>query len=133
MVVAAGCLGGSSEETEHVIPEEYLSLANPVQASSASVAAGEKLYTGNCERCHGPDGEGDGPEAMMMDPRPVDLHHDHVQENTDGGIFYVISFGVRGTQMPPFNSLSEDDRWHIVNYVRTFESDEGVHSEGDTH
>jgi mono/diheme cytochrome c family protein len=68
--------------------------------------------------------------AMNLDPKPPNLHETHVQENSDGSLFYLTS-EVEGTSMPAFKkSLSEQDIWHLVNYMRTFEIEGG---EADDH
>lgn len=101
-------------------------MANPISATQASVESGRELYFANCENCHGPEGRGDGHEAMMHDPRPSNLRDAHVQENPDGVLFYITTNGVSGTAMATFRGLSEEDRWNIVNYLRTFEVEEGA-------
>lgn len=107
---------------EHDVPEEASELQNPLQASEESVSVGADLYAENCAVCHGENGEGDGPAAASLDPAPSDLHEDHVQELTDGGLYYIISHGRPETAMPAWeDTLSEDERWHIVNFLRTFE------------
>jgi len=43
--------------------------------------------------------------------------------HTDGQLFYWVSYGVQGTAMPAFkDSLSEEERWNVINYLRTFAS-----------
>jgi mono/diheme cytochrome c family protein len=123
-------------EEEHTVPEEARDLVNPISSSESSLARGKDLYTKNCVSCHGPEGRGDGHMAMMLSPRPSNLHDAHVQENSDGVLFYIISNGEEDTAMPAFTLISEDDRWHIVNYLRTFEQEENgadghEHAEGE--
>ncbi len=127
VILFSGCLTeeGTGEIDPHTIPEEFLNLANPIPATQTSIERGRDLYLPNCGDCHGAEGRGDGHQAMMHDPRPSNLHDAHVQENTDGALFYIISNGVRGTAMAPFRGLSEADRWNLVNYMRTFEVEEG--------
>jgi mono/diheme cytochrome c family protein len=39
---------------------------------------------------------------------------------SDGALAYRIAVGSAGTRMPAFAStLSENDRWDLVNYLRT--------------
>jgi cytochrome c553 len=119
---------------EHTVPEEARDLVNPVSSTESSLARGQELYTENCASCHGPEGRGDGHMAMMLYPRPSNLHEAHVQGNSDGILFYIISNGEEGTAMPAFTQISEEDRWHIVNYLRTFELEEngdGGHENGE--
>ncbi len=108
-------------EGEHGIPEEAASVPNPVEASEESVATGAALFAANCAVCHGDEGRGDGPTAAGLDPKPANLHEDHVQDLTDGGLFHIITHGVSGTAMVGWESvLSEEERWHVVNFLRTF-------------
>jgi mono/diheme cytochrome c family protein len=41
---------------------------------------------------------------------------------SDGEIFMVITNGVENTAMPSFKDLKEEDRWNLVNYIKTFKS-----------
>jgi mono/diheme cytochrome c family protein len=106
----------------HTVPDEFVDMENPVEAADVSVSTGADLYAVNCAVCHGENGEGDGPGAAALDPPPANMHEDHVQGLTDGAIFYIVSHGVPETAMPPWdNQLSEEERWHLVNFLRTFE------------
>jgi cytochrome c553 len=121
---------------EHTVPGEARDLVNPVSSSESSLTRGKGLYTENCASCHGAEGRGDGHMAMMIYPRPSNLHEAHVQGNSDGVLFYIISNGEEGTAMPAFTQFSEEDRWHVVNYLRTFELEENgdgghEHEEGE--
>ncbi|GIV76398.1 cytochrome c [Litorilinea aerophila] len=106
----------------HNVPPEAAAVENPIPASQESVAMGARLYAQNCQACHGPQGKGDGPAGMALNPRPADLTAEHVQANTDGALFYIITHGVPGTAMPGWSQLSEEDRWHLVNYLRSLAS-----------
>jgi len=94
-------------------------LVNPFLRDKASIEAGRSLYNANCAMCHGPEGKGDGPVAPAYIPQPADLTSPRVQSLTDGDIFLRVTNGF-GT-MPDFRKkLSPEERWHIVNYVRTW-------------
>jgi putative copper resistance protein D len=126
----AGCLTGANVDVDpYVVPEEYIVMENPIKPTQASISRGQEIYSENCANCHGPEGRGDGHQAMMFEPRPSNLRDAHVLEKTDGSLFYFISKGVRGTSMPPFNSFSEESRWHAVNFMRTFEVEDVDHDE----
>ena len=94
-------------------------LLNPIAKDQASVNRGASLYTTNCAMCHGVGGKGDGPVASAYVPVPADLTSSRVQSLTDGDVFLRITNGF--STMPAFRKqLAPDERWHIVNYVRTF-------------
>ncbi len=109
-------------EGEHDVPDEAAAVPNPFASDEESLAAGTVLYAANCAICHGETGEGDGPAAAGLEKAPSDLHEGHVQENSDGALFYIISHGKPDTPMPAWdNVLDEDERWHVVNFLRTFQ------------
>ncbi|MDO8530840.1 MAG: FixH family protein [Dehalococcoidia bacterium] len=92
---------------------------NPVASTPASVAIGQRLYQANCAQCHGVTGRSDGPEAPGLALRPADLQL-HVPLHSDSQLFYFISEGLFGTPMLPFkDKLSDEERWHLVNYLRS--------------
>ncbi len=96
-------------------------LSNPITPTTASLAKGEAIYRTECQSCHGVAGAGDGPAARTLDPRPLDLRiHMAAGVHTDAQIFYWINEGFPGAAMPAFKDrLSEEDRWHVVNFLRT--------------
>ncbi len=60
---------------------------------------------------------------------PSDLHEGHVQGLSDGALFYIISHGKPDTPMPAWEDvLEEEDRWNVVNFMRTLV---GEHEDGD--
>lgn len=102
------------------VPEEAKKRPNPVAASPAVWEAARAIYADKCAQCHGDAGKGDGPEAMMYDVKPADFSDAHMMgEMTDGEIFYKMSEG--RMPMPAFKKqLTEEQRWQLVHYVRTF-------------
>lgn len=105
----------------HDVPEEAAAVPNLIEADDESVEIGAELYASNCATCHGESGEGDGPASAALETKPADLHESHVQDLSDGALFYIVSHGRPDTPMPAWdNVLSEEERWHVVNFLRTF-------------
>lgn len=103
-----------------VAPPAAARRRNPIVADSTSLARGKELYQQNCAQCHGDSGHGDGPAAAQLNPKPVDLTQ-HVGLHSDGALEFWITNGIAGSAMPSFRErLGEEDRWHVVNYIRTF-------------
>ena len=102
------------------VPNEAASLKNPIQSNAASIKNGKTLYQAYCSSCHGDKGKGDGPASASLNPKPADHTSKAVQAESDGAIYYKISEGHSNTAMPPFKAvLSADQRWAIVNFMRT--------------
>ena len=116
---------------QHDVPPEAEALENPVPATEESIALGAQIYAQNCAVCHGANGEGDGPAAAGLPKPPANLHADHVQANSDGALFWIITHGKPNSPMPPWDDvLTEEERWHVVNFLRTFG---GAQEAGDAH
>jgi copper transport protein len=94
---------------------------NPIPPNSQSIAAGQNLFSTYCVPCHGVTGLGDGPVGLTLNPKPADLRQHAIPGvHTDAQLFEWITNGFPGSQMPPFKaSLSDTDRWNLVNFIRT--------------
>lgn len=102
------------------VPKAAADVANPVSSNSSTIKSGKVLYQAYCAPCHGNNGKGDGPAATSLHPKPADHTSAAVQAESDGTLFYKISEGHTGTAMPPFKAvLHPDQRWSIINYIRT--------------
>jgi putative copper resistance protein D len=93
-------------------------IQNPTPDTPETIDRGRALFLANCAICHGPRGLGDGPQAFLLNPRPVNLQL-HVPQHASGEIYYWISEGVAGTGMPAWKeTLSETQRWEIVRFLQ---------------
>lgn len=109
--------GGSAQAEIPPVPAEYAGLTNPLGADAA--AAGESIYKVNCESCHGPQGHGDGPAGLALNPPPQNLPELAAQVGDDF-LFWRINTGVEGTSMVAWKGILTDEQiWQAVAYVRT--------------
>jgi len=95
-------------------------LKNPLPATAETMGQGQILFQTYCTTCHGRDGQGNGPAAAGLNPRPADLTAAHVDDHTDGDLFWWLTHGLPGTAMPAWQEqLSETERWLVVHYIRS--------------
>ena len=96
-------------------------LQNPVPPTPEAIAAARLIYESRCANCHGIDGDGKGPKAEELSVATADFRNARAMAAiTDGELYWQITKGAR--PMPNFESLSEQERWELVDYVRTFAS-----------
>jgi mono/diheme cytochrome c family protein len=86
---------------------------------------GALVYRRNCQQCHGVSGDGAGPAAQYLTPRPRDFRRGIFKfTSTPYGfkprrqdLLGTIERGVVGTAMPSFRLLPKRDLNAVVDYV----------------
>ncbi len=96
-----------------------LLLAALLLTSVAQAESGQELFDRHCLVCHGPQGEGNGPGAQALNPRPRDLTLRPYKYGCGRRpILRTITEGVSGTAMPAFGkTLSEDEIEQLADFV----------------
>lgn len=102
------------------IPANAADEKSPVQVTDKVLAEGKRLFTSNCQRCHGATGAGDGPDADKQEP-PEDLTDGaRAGLNPDGVMFYKVWNGRRRPSMPAFKTdMTRQQVWTVVAYAKT--------------
>jgi mono/diheme cytochrome c family protein len=106
------------------IPPEADQEKNPFAGDAKAIAAGKELFAKKCQRCHGPGGKGDGPDADPDAMQDMDLTvARRAARNPDGVVFYKAWNGRKKPKMPAVkDELTRDQLWQIVSYVQTLRS-----------
>ncbi|MCA9550105.1 MAG: cytochrome c [Myxococcales bacterium] len=87
---------------------------------------GKATFTVNCVACHGEKGDGTGPAAVALDPKPRNFSTDQFKNgDKPDQVFKTISEGLAGTPMVAYGHLSEEERWGLVYYVLEFHKKAG--------
>jgi len=109
----------------------------PAFTAKESVDHGKEVYLRRCVGCHGEKGDGKGTAPSLVQ-FAVALPRDFTSGQfkfrttqtgalpTDADLYRTITAGIRGTAMPTWFNLSEDDRWDVIHYVKTFDPDFGA-------
>jgi mono/diheme cytochrome c family protein len=97
---------------------------NPESASST--------YAEKCAPCHGDTGLGDGSMAGQLPvPAPAIGTNPVSRKATPSEWYAVVTQGNLERRMPPFNSLSDRQRWDIVSYLYSLSTDADFITEGE--
>jgi mono/diheme cytochrome c family protein len=106
------------------LPADADKTKNPVATTPESVEKGKELYLertkGNCVFCHGETGSGNEANLPKLRRKPADLSNkERMTAMTDGEVFWKLSKGITGIMPAGEKRMTEEERWHVVNYVRT--------------
>ena len=110
------------------LPEDADKTKNPTTVTPESIAKGKELYMertkGNCVFCHGETGAGNEANLARLRRKPADItNKERMTAMSDGEVFWKISKGIQGIMPAGEKRMSEEERWHVVNYVRTLAKD----------
>jgi mono/diheme cytochrome c family protein len=118
-LISSVMIAVAHEKTGWIAPEEAKKIKNPIKSAQASIQKGKEIYEKKCALCHGARGDGKGPASAGLSPRPTNFKDSHGEKMNDGEHFWKITTGKGG--MPSFEKdLTEEERWHVINYVNTF-------------
>lgn len=100
--------------------------AAEAMAPPPGLAAGKAVYDQHCAACHGDTGEGNGPAAVWLYPKPRNFSAGlyKIQSTpagalpSDEDLYRSITRGLGGSSMPAFDYLPEADRRAVVPYVK---------------
>ena len=103
-----------------------------VSTQAVSLEQGRKTYATYCIGCHGEAGDGNGPAARFLNPKPRDFRVGRLKFASvaagspprDEDYLRIINRGLAGTAMSAFNLLSEDGKRSLVVYVRRLQTGE---------
>lgn len=107
-------------------PDELLRGVSSKEA--ATLKRGREQYSLYCVGCHGEKGDGEGPAARFLNPKPRDLRKGRVKFAAvpagtlprDEDLLVTMNHGLSGTSMPSWRLIGEEDKRAIVAYVKTF-------------
>jgi high-affinity iron transporter len=91
---------------------------NTFPLSIPDLSKGNELFAANCTTCHGERGKGNGVLAANLNPAPTNFKDPEVFPNLSPIKAYnTMNFGIEGTAMPAFNTLSDKDKWDVAFFL----------------
>jgi mono/diheme cytochrome c family protein len=120
--LAAGQQKGAARQASGwTVPPDAADLKNPLAVDAKTLATGKALFGDNCQRCHGPGGLGDGPDADPDHREDMNLTDaQRADRNPDGVVFYKVWNGRSRPKMPAFkDELTKEQVWALVAYAQS--------------
>jgi cytochrome c oxidase cbb3-type subunit 2 len=104
-----------------LVPPSWVNTKSAMPPTQRSLLHGKQIYITNCIGCHGLTGQGDGPAAAFLEPKPFNFTNANVQmQHSEGQYYHFLLFGLPGTAMPAWGDyLSVQDIWDVINFLRT--------------
>jgi mono/diheme cytochrome c family protein len=124
-----GAMFGTPDEP-YVLPETGLDLRKLKMAAgpvwSDQVGGKHGLYRRQCAHCHGINGDGRGPTAMILNPYPRDYRAGvfkfkttyNPNQPSDDDLRTILHNGIPGTAMPSFAVYPPDETEALLEYVK---------------
>lgn len=130
-ILAAGYTAVRAQEAPDVgphppVPEKHMnSHIGKITGHSENAKSDYQRY---CAGCHGDAGDGNGENAMWLDPKPRDFTlavfkcRSTLTGNlpTDEDLYNTIERGLTSSYMPIWNTFSRQQRADLVAYIKTF-------------
>jgi mono/diheme cytochrome c family protein len=120
-IVASDAPDQQKSTSGWTLPPDAADTKSPVTVDDTVLAIGKKVFTDKCQKCHGPKGLGDGPDADPDHAEEMNLTNPkRADRNPDGVVFYKVMNGRRSPKMPAFkDDLSKEQIWSVVAYAQS--------------
>ena len=110
----------------YVPPTPALTLGPLYPAQAPNTENGAVIYSEKCTPCHGETGMGDGAQGIQLSvPVPAFGLSEVARPASLAQWYTTVTRGNITRFMPPFTSLSDQERWDVVAYAMTFHMTQG--------
>jgi mono/diheme cytochrome c family protein len=109
-------------------PEPVKPMESRIGGTTGHSQAAKSDYRRYCAGCHGDLGDGNGENAVWLDPKPRDFTIATFKCRstptgtlpTDEDLFNTIGRGLTNSNMPIWNTFTKQQRADLVAYIKTF-------------
>ena len=127
-VAVLALAGASSAQMAKYQEQENLGMEAHVGKLTGHASDAAMNYRRYCQGCHGELGDGDGENAMWLDPKPRNFTLAQFKCRstptgtlpTDEDLYDTVGRGLQSSNMPSWNPLSNQARVDLVAYVKHF-------------
>jgi mono/diheme cytochrome c family protein len=122
VIVAAAVVlvaGVHAQYAGWTVPATAKTEKSPLKPSPDVIKKGRANFVAKCQKCHGPEAKGDGPDSNPQAPA-ADLTDEFRYELNPEGVLYHKILGGKPPDMPAFKSqMSSEEVWQIVEYLKS--------------
>lgn len=127
LVLLGGCLSQTFKAPQKLASTNPAYVKNGNMVPARVLNLGHDTYLNYCMQCHGMSGQGNGPASPGMSPQPRNFTEGVFKFvsaksgdlPTDEDLKQTIRYGLRGTQMLPWD-LSDERLDALIQYLKTF-------------
>ncbi|MEO0595734.1 MAG: cytochrome c [Chloroflexota bacterium] len=126
-------MGADNQQGEGV-PDIPDPLPLELPPAMPDVANGAAIFAQNCTSCHGENGAGGGilVESGQIPRMPSFLEASHMRQQSLTDYYDIITNGNLINLMPPWQSLTVQERWDVLMYAYTLHYTEEQIAQGET-
>jgi len=126
VVVAVSSLSGAQSTANQ--ENQWMGIESHIGNLTGHAANAKDDYRRYCVGCHGDLGDGQGENAVWLDPKPRDFTIAQFKCRstptgtlpTDEDLFNTIARGLDNSNMPPWNTFTKVQRADLVAYIKHF-------------
>ncbi|HVF26254.1 MAG TPA: c-type cytochrome, partial [Anaerolineales bacterium] len=135
-IISASCNITLAEDVtpppDYIAPTPAPTLGPLVPAQAPSVENGSAIYVEKCAPCHGETGLGDGEQGIQLGVTVPAFGLPEIARPASLAQWYImVTNGNLERFMPPFRSLSDQERWDVVAYAMTLHTNEQEIEKGE--
>ncbi len=102
----------------YVSPTPAPTMGALFPSSPLDLSEGASIFAEKCSPCHGSQGLGDGPQSKQLQVNVPALGVAEIARRSSPSEWYtVVTRGRIQNFMPPFSSLTDQQRWNVVAYA----------------
>lgn len=124
LLMSLALLGCSGERTPLGGTADGIEVPIGQLSSDDAKARGRALFVSKCALCHGERADGQGVRSRGLSAKPANFRSpDWRSRVTPAYVFEVVSKGKRGTSMPAWPTLTNEQKWDVIAYVLSVSED----------
>ena len=114
----------SAESAHSTTGDEATEVPLRVLSSDEARQRGRAIFQSKCALCHGARADGKGARSKGLSRKAADFTNPEWRASTTPGeLFGILSEGKRGTSMPAWPTLSNEQKWDVIAYVLSVAED----------